>query len=93
MIGEHVALVVVASRLLLLWQSLLADRDGLLAERARVLLHYPGADALRVEDVLDVARHLAHHRRALERFLADGALNSRSVVSSLHVSKGRLLVE
>lgn len=93
MVVENVALIVVLHRLLLLWQSVLADWDGFLAEWAGILLHDPRADALGVEDVLDVARHLAYDRRALKIFLADGALKGRSVVLGLHVCKRRLLIQ
>jgi len=68
------------------WEVLGADRDSLLAEGARVLLLDPGPYALRVENVFDVAWHLAHHRRALESLLADSALEANDVQRILHVA-------
>ena len=56
-------------------QLVLTDRDGLFAQWAGVLLLDPGRDALGVEDVLDVAGHLADHGLPSEFLLANGALH------------------
>ena len=60
-----------------IWQVIFADRDGLLAEWARILLFDPGPNALRMEDMLYMTRHLAYDGCSCELILTDSTLEAR----------------
>ncbi len=53
------------------------DRDRLLAKRAGVLFLDPRSDALLMEDVFYVARHLTNNGRSGEFLLANGTFDAR----------------